>query len=205
MKKIIISLVLGISILLVFLYLLATPLYYTYLNNTKITELSVEWNTLTMNNLINSKTPEQFKKIFKENPNIDNLVMKQVDGSIDDTANLQLAKWISKKDLTFILLADSMIASGWTDFFLAGKNRIIHKGAQIGVHSWAGTGKTAVDYPVWDAAHQPYIDYYISLGWDKKKAEEFYYFTINQAPADGMHWMSEEEIEKYGLNTEEIQ
>lgn len=171
-------------------------------NHSELTEFWVNGNVLYMNNLINSKTPDQLKRIFAENPDIDTLIMQQVDGSLDDTANLQAASWIAKKNLTFILEPDSEIASGGTDFFLAGKKRVIKKGAKVGVHSWADESSTARDFPRGHSFHQPYIDYYIAIGWTKEAAEKFYYFTINAASAEDIHWMTEVELREYNITTE---
>lgn len=72
----------------------------------------------------------------------------------------------------------------------------------LGVHSCAGGGNVATDFPVGDAEHQSYIDYYISIGFTQQEAEDFYYFTINTAPAEDIHWMKEEEIIQYGMITQ---
>jgi hypothetical protein len=174
-------------------------------NLTEQTELKVEGNTLYMNGLINSKTPDQFKTVFAEHAGIDTLVMLEVPGSVDDEANLEIAKWVSEKQLVFVLQPQSMIASGGTDFFLSGRERIIKKGAKVGVHSWAGEGKVATDFPKGHEYHQPYIDYYIAVGWSKADAENFYYYTIEAAPADDIYWMTEKELLEYHITTETMQ
>ncbi len=72
---------------------------------------------------------------------------------------------------------------------------------KIGVHAWGGNGDTATDYPVGHKYHLPYIEYYKAVGFSQKQAEDFYYFTINAASAEGIHWMTEEEIKKYHMVT----
>jgi len=201
MKKVIISLVV---LVIVGIGLYQIPIvrniaFVIILNATEQTELSVEGNCLYMDGLINSKTPEQFKKVFAENPNIDTLVMKTVEGSVNDEANLEAAEWVSKKKLVFVLESESLIASGGTDFFLAGEKRIIKKGAKVGVHSWAGDSQVATDFPKGGRVHQPYIDYYMAVGWTKEKAEKFYYFTIEAAPADDIYWMTAKELKDYQI------
>lgn len=206
MKKIIISLVV---LVVVGMGLYQIPIvrniaFVIALNITEQTELSVEGNCLYMDGLINSKTPGQFRDVFAENPNIDTLVMKTVEGSVDDEANLEVAEWVSKKELVFVLESESLIASGGTDFFLAGKKRIINKGAKVGVHSWAGDSKVATDFPKGDKAHQAYIDYYMAVGWTKEKAEKFYYFTIEAAPADDIYWMTDKELKAYQITNNDL-
>ncbi len=94
------------------------------------------------------------------------------------------------------------IASGGVDFFLAGVKRTRGKNTKIGVHSWGGDGESATDYPRGHANHLPYIKYYVLIGFTQKQAEDFYYFTIYAAPANGIHWMTEAEIKKYNMITE---
>ena len=198
-KKIIIAVVIILMVLVgVFLFPIVEIIY---LNSTKQTELIVKNNTLYMDGLINSRTPKQFKEMFTIHPQIDTLIMKTVEGSVDDEANLKVAEWIAQKHLTFVLEPESLIASGGTDFFLAGKNRIVHKGAKVGVHSWAGESETATDFPVGHEYHLPYINYYKSIGFSQQQAEDFYYFTINAAPADDIYWMTREEVKKYRITT----
>lgn len=107
--------------------------------------------------------------------------------------------------MTFILQPDSEIASGGTDFFLAGKKRIIYKGAKVGVHSWGGEGDiVATDFPKGHEAHQPYIDYYRAIGWSRSAAEKFYYFTIQSAKAEDIYWLKDKELEDFHITTEKI-
>lgn len=190
MKKFLIAFAFTIAIVFV---------YVQVVGSDEATIFKVKNNVLYMDGLITSDTPQQLVEVFKNNPNITQLVMQTVEGSMDDEANLQAATWISKKQLTFILKSDSLIASGGTDFFLAGKIRIIKKGAKIGVHSWAGDNEVATDFPVGHAYHQPYIDYYIAIGWSDDAAKKFYYFTINAAPADSIYWMTEKELKDYSI------
>lgn len=166
---------------------------------------SVDGNTMTMNGTITSNITEDLKKAFEQNPSVDTFVMGNVPGSIDDESNLEAAKWIAAKKLTFVLNADSEIASGGTDFFLAGHKRIIHKGAKVGVHAWGGDfGKDATSYPRGHEEHQRYIDYYQQIGWNLKDSEDFYYFTIYAASAKDIHWMSDAELVQYNIATEPL-
>lgn len=195
-----------VAALLLFMSLWQAPLlrdlaYLSYLNITQQTELSVTDDTLTINGIINAQTPAQLIAVFEQHPNINRVVMLDVPGSVDDEANIAAAHWIAQKKLTFVLDKNSVISSGGTDFFLAGKQRIIHQGAKIGVHSWGGVEDEATDYPDSHPFHQPYIDYYKAIGLTAKQASEFYFFTINSAPADGMHWMTESEVLHYQIAT----
>lgn len=204
MRKTVITLVIMVLVVVVVAQIPLVQnvaLMLTY-NLTEQTDLSVKGKTLYMDGLINSKTPDQFKEIFAQHPAIDTLVMLTVEGSVDDEANLEAAQWVSEKKLVFVLESQSLIASGGTDFFLAGATRIIRKGAKVGVHSWAGAEKTATDFPRGHENHQAYIEYYMAVGWSRIAAEKFYYFTIEAAPADDIYWMTEAELKEYNIITE---
>lgn len=99
------------------------------------------------------------------------------------------------------MLDEGFIASGGTDFFLAGAKRSKGNNTKIGVHAWAGGGKEATDFPEGDPEHQKYIDYYIAVGFSPDQAKSFYYFTIQAAPAASIHWMTDAEIQQYGILT----
>lgn len=97
------------------------------------------------------------------------------------------------------LPAQGEIASGGTDLFLAGVRRIVERGARIGVHSWsidgADTGDTlARDHP----EHEVYLSYYRDVGI----AEDFYWYTLQAAPPEDIHWMTEEEMALYVIYTD---
>ncbi len=174
-----------------------------YLNLKTTTHLEVVENKLHIDGLINNRTPKQIRSVFAGHPQIDTIVMKNVPGSIDDEANLEILSWLAKKQLTTVLTSDSMVASGGTDFFLVGDTRIVEDGAEIGVHSWGDdlSGDTATDFPVGHELHLPYIEFYMQIGFSRRQAEDFYYFTINAAPSDDIHWMTPDEIRKYGIET----
>lgn len=176
--------------------------YVVYHNMIKSsTEFTVEGELLYMDGYICSKTPEQLKKVIEENPQVKTIVMKEVTGSLDDESNLPMAKWVREKGLNTYLTKDSEVASGGTDFFLAGNQRTIENGAKMGVHSWRDTsGIEAKDLPKDHPDHEmnrAYIE-------DMLGKDDFYWYTIYSAPADGMHYMSNEEIIKYNMTTEPI-
>lgn len=150
--------------------------------------------------VIDSNTPKHWENFIATNPNISTLIMKDCPGSSDDEANLEAARKIRQQGVTIHLPADAVIASGAVDLFLAGTTRTRETGSKLGVHSWAnGDNKEATDFPVGDDNHQPYIDYYKEMGFSEADAEAFYYFTINAATANDIHWMTDAEIAKYKL------
>ena len=179
--------------------------YITYLNSKIRTEFEVKDNELWMNKEINSKTYNQFVRILEKNPQVDTLVEVNVPGSIDDDTMIRLGYYVRKKGLKTKLLPHSSIDSGGVDLYLAGVERIMEiapggKIPHIGVHSWGDGINQAKDYPK-DAPEHVNNCTYIEkmLGRD-----DFYWYTIYAAPADGIHEMSLDEIKKYGLVTEYV-
>jgi len=159
--------------------------------------------TVEMDGDINRKTLKSFKRMISKFPNIKKISMKDVPGSSDDRINLKVSRLVHKKNISTHVMDDGLIASGGTDFFLAGKIRTKGKNVKIGVHSWSDGDREATEFPKGSSAHKPYIDYYISVGFSKVAAKAFYYFTINSAPADEIHWMTEKEIKKYKILTKQ--
>ncbi len=156
--------------------------------------------TVIIDGLIDSDLPTYWSNYISDFPNTELMIMKDCPGSTDDIANWEAAKEIHEQGVSIHLPSDAIIASGAVDLFLAGVNRTREAGSKIGVHSWEdGNGNQATDYPVGHEEHQGAIDYYIDVGFSKEDAEAFYYFTINIASFDDIHWMTDEEIEQYNL------
>lgn len=161
-------------------------------NNTPA-EFKVEGTTAFMSGVITSEFPATILELLHEHPEVTTIEMIIAPGSIDDVANLRASLYVHKSGLTTKLNANSYIASGGTDFFLAGKQRIVEEGATLGVHSWGGGATAATDLSKDDPQHQKYLDYYNTIGIP----EAFYWYTLEAAPSNGMHAMTKEEIETY--------
>ncbi len=160
------------------------------------TEFQVQGEQLMMNGIINSKTPGQLAAILESNKSLQEIVLLDVPGSVDDEANLEAARMVRAAGLNTRLLSSSEIASGGTDFFLAGVERHIASGARLGVHSWSEGAKEGKDFPRSDPSHQLYLDYYREMGIPSS----FYWFTLKSAPADDIHWMSASEQAEYKMS-----
>ncbi|CAM1342508.1 hypothetical protein [Tenacibaculum amylolyticum] len=159
--------------------------------------------TIEMDGTIGSSALNDFNALVASFPNITKINIKNCDGSSDDTVNLQLSEKVHQKGINIHLMDNGEIASGGVDFFLAGIQRTKGSNTRIGVHAWAaGENTTATDFPVGHANHLPYINYYVSVGFTQQQAEAFYYFTINAAPASGIHWMTAAEIAQYNIVTQ---
>ena len=66
---------------------------------------------------------------------------------------------------------------------VAGKKRIVAEGARLGIHSWAGLG---------------FQEYYEQMGIPVS----FYWRTLDAAPANGIHWMTEDELGEFMFRTD---
>ncbi|QUS58439.1 alpha/beta hydrolase [Pseudovibrio brasiliensis] len=153
---------------------------------------------LVMNGVISSSTPIDLRAALDENPKIKRIVMLDVPGSDDDYANLEAGRIVHERGLTTVIPSNGIIASGGTDFFLAGKKRVVVKGARIGVHSWSAEDYTALDLPKSDQEHDKYLKYYKSIGIDPL----FYWYTLDAAPPEDVHWMTEAEMKRYKVGTQ---
>jgi len=171
-----------------------------FLNSTKRTTLSVEGDKLYVMDLLNSKSFGQMQETIAANPQVNTLVFTAMPGSVDDEVTFEMGRWLRKQKLDTHLTAQSVIASGAVDLFLSGVNRTMEDGAKLGVHSWASGSKEAADFPRYAEEHQLNKDYIVAMDIP----ELFYWFTIYEAPADSMHWMTHDEILKYKLLTAPI-
>lgn len=156
----------------------------------------INGDTADMAGVIDSTTPRVVQALIAKNPELKTINMVNVPGSSDDESNLKASRMIHAAGLSTSVPADGEIASGGVDFFLAGTSRTIEEGARIGVHSWAdGEGTVAAELPRDHIDHQLYLEFYRNMGID----EEFYWFTLNAAPADSIHWMTRAEIKQFGM------
>lgn len=155
--------------------------------------------TLVLNGVINSNTDSAFDEALRQNPNTELIIFRDAPGSDDDETNLQVGRKLYQLGLKTHVDDNGIIASGAVDLYLAGSERTLGANARVGVHSWSDGSQDATDFPANSSEHQPYINYYKSIGFSDQLAEDFYFFTINAAPADDIHWMTPAEIETYQI------
>jgi Ca2+-binding EF-hand superfamily protein len=152
-----------------------------------------------MTGVIGPSTPGRVLELITEHPEVRRIVMPEVPGSLDDDSNIRAARYVRRAGLATHVPANGEVASGGTDFFQAGVERTAGSGARFGVHSWDGIGEEGRELPRDDPEHDRYIDYYREMGIP----EEFYWFTLEAAPADDIHWMTAEELERYSMLTDQ--
>lgn len=169
--------------------------FLTMNNTTAVFE--VKGDRAMMSGVIAADTPARVLRLIFEAPRVRIIEMRHVPGSIDDEANLRAARYIRQFGFTTLIRSDGMIASGGTDFFLAGVERYIEPGARLGIHSWGGPGYQGKDVPRDDPQHRLYLDFYAEMGIPAA----FYWRTLEAAPAEDIHWMTEDELNTYQCRT----
>lgn len=155
-------------------------------------------DTVYMHGVIYADTLDDIKSLFNKHPQVKKIVMVNVPGSIDDEVNLLASREIRKHGVSTHIPADGMVASGGTDMFLAGTIRTVEVGAKLGVHSWSDGEKEALEYSREHESHQKYLDYYKEMAIPAS----FYWYTLDAASADDIHWMTPQEILAFDVLTE---
>lgn len=148
---------------------------------------------------INTRTLSDFNKMIEAFPNINLINIKEMPGSLDDETNVQIGPKIYNGNIDIHVLDGGLIASGGVDFFLAGKKRTLGNNVMVGVHSWATDQNTATDFPEDSPEHDLFINYYKAIGLSDQLARDFYFFTINAAAANDIHYMTDAEIEQFEM------
>ena len=160
-------------------------------------QFEIQGTEAIMTGVIGPSTPGRVLELVLRYPNVETIVMLDVPGSMDDVSNLRAAMMVRKHGLATHVPNDGMVASGGTDFFLAGTRRSAGADARFGVHSWGGFNQEGADVPRDDPEHEKYLEFYRSVG----TIEEFYWYTLEAASADDIHWMTSAEVEHYGMLT----
>ena len=155
----------------------------------------VEGTTAVMNGDLTSKAPQQVSKLLTGHSDLEWIEMANCPGSTDDVAALEAARMIRQAGINTRVQSDGEIASGAVDFFIAGVLREVEDGGQVGVHSWSGFNIEGSEVPKDDPEHDLYEEYYAEMDI----SEEFYWFTLEAAASDDIHWMTRGELEQYNL------
>ena len=165
--------------------------------------VQADGTTVVMNGEIRTRTLNDFRNMLRAFPDINLINFREVPGSNDDETNVELGRLLNTNRINTHLLNNGLIASGGVDLFLAGVERTRGSNITVGVHAWAdGNGTQAGQLPMNDPRHRLYLDYYEAIGFTAQQASDFYFFTINAAPASSIHNMTEEELEQFGVFTE---
>ena len=157
----------------------------------------VQGDTAFVDGTSTSRSQGAVRRLLRDNPQVTRLVFRTMPGTRDVTTNYHLARTIRAAGLTTELTPDSRIASGAVDLFLAGERRVVACGAMIGVHAWGSTGYDAQDV-LFDPHRRMSRAFLSDMGVDPA----FYDFRTDAAGTDDIHWLTEAEIDRWGVATE---
>jgi hypothetical protein len=157
----------------------------------------VDDTTIRMAGDVTSATPRQFAAMMAAYPHLKRLEMVDCPGSLDEEANLILARAIRRAGLETVVPSGGSVRSGAVELWLAGSTRRAAPNAEFGVHSWADeTGREANDYPANDPVHAEYLGYYREMGMDDAKARAFYALT-NATPFDDVRYLTRDDMARF--------
>lgn len=167
-------------------------------NYTDTLTIADEGTKLRLDGVINARSPSAFSAALDSNPGITEIYLGQIKGSVDPVAVARMGRLIRRNGLATRMDARSAVFSGGVDLHLGGARRIVAPGASVGVHDWVNAfGEQGRDFRRDARAHEPTRSYTAEmLGTDA-----FYWFALNAAPHDQVHFMTRSELQRYGLIT----
>ncbi len=154
-------------------------------------------NQIVVSGTIDHTTLSAFEEVMDENPEIKTLVLQNIEGSVDDDSNVVFSRVVREEGFDTVVPSNGLVASGGTDLFLAGNRRVLEPGACVGVHSWGGGGYVAAELPEDHPEHDRYLNYFEDIGVDP----DFYWFTLDAASEEEMHWMTASEANRFDMTT----
>lgn len=127
--------------------------------------------------------------------------LRDVLGSVDQEATFAAGRRIRELGLATHVPRGGVIASGGVEVFLAGSRRTIDTGARLGVHSWSveidGVRVDGRDLHPSHRLHKQFLAYYLEMGM----SEDYYWFVVDSAASDDVHWLTDDELDRFGLLT----
>lgn len=157
----------------------------------------VDGDVAVMTGELRRSAPDEVQALIDDHPEVRWIELLDCPGSLDDHAALRASRLVRAAGLNTRVPADGEIASGAVDFFIAGVMREVESGGRLGVHSWSDGRQEGADIPRGRRVHDLYLDYYAEMGID----DDFYWFTLDAASSDGIHWMTRDELVTHGLVT----
>lgn len=157
----------------------------------------IDARTVRMAGDVTAATPRQFAAMLAAFPGLKRIEMVDCPGSLDEEANLILARAIRRAGLETMVPAGGSVRSGAVELWLAGVRRRAAPDAEFGVHSWMDEdGRQANDYPANDPVHAEYLSYYREMGMDDAKARAFYALT-NSTPFDDVRYLTRGDMARF--------
>lgn len=147
---------------------------------------------------LGSGTFQQVQHLIDNHPEVDTLILQNISGSVNDDVNVETGRLVRNAGLATFVPAHGEIYSGGVDLFAAGTTRTAEPGAIVGVHAWCcgPNGESAHELDRDDPAHETQLAYFTEM-LGAEAGPEFYFFTLEAAPFDGIHPMSSEELAEH--------
>lgn len=185
---------------------MAVAIYKAAQPNVGLLKFKVKDNLAYGYGYTDARSVHQVSQFLDENPHVDTLVLGKISGTHDADMNIRLARHIRKLGLNTHLQKGSYIASGGVDLFLAGVERTMDCGAFIGVHAWSigGARDTIRISPNdigWDDRQKYHEKFLRDMGIDPG----FYAFTRAAAEPEDLHYLTADEIKRFGILTEALE
>jgi hypothetical protein len=137
---------------------------------------------------------EHFRQMMHDFPDIDQLNLIDAVGTIDDIANLKLARILRTSGMSTHVPAHGSARSGAVELFLAGVRRTMERGARFAVHGWRDhLGRSPKDFGEHDPVNEMYLKFYEEIGMSHDKSHAFYNMTNSVPDSDAM-WFGPEEM-----------
>lgn len=157
----------------------------------------IDERTVRMAGSVTGQTPRQFAAMLAAHPGLTRIELVDCPGSLDEEANLRLARMVRRAGLATHIPEGGSVRSGAVELFLAGVSRSAHPTAEFGVHSWRDeAGLEADDYAADDPVHAEYLNYYREMGLDADAAQAFYAMT-NASGYDDIRYLTKADIARY--------
>ncbi|TQV87185.1 hypothetical protein [Aliikangiella coralliicola] len=164
--------------------------------------LEINGDSANLSGSLGTNTYIQIDELIMRNPEVRTIVLKDVDGSVNDAINMHTGRLVRNAQLTTFMPADGEAYSGGVDLYAAGYQRKYETGGKLGVHSWCCVdGKPADQLGRNHSAHGAQLTYFRDI-LGETNGPEFYFFTIEAASFENVHVMTREELDKYKLITD---
>jgi hypothetical protein len=148
---------------------------------------------------VDSYTPNAFRRMRADWPELRALHIIECGGTVDDNANLALARMIRRAGIATHVPSNGSARSGAIELFLAGVRRTADRGAEFIVHSWRnGRGLEPSDYSENHPVHRPYLSFYQEVGMSPRAARAFYRLT-NSVPHHERRRLTLRELASFNL------
>src|SRR3546814_17070375 len=129
-------------------------------------------------------------------PGLTRIEMIDCPGSLDEEANLALARAIRRAGLETVVPSGGSVRSGAVELWLAGTRRSAAPDAEFGVHRWMDDyGRQAGDYPADDPDHADYLVLYREMGLDDAKTPTICALT-NHKTCDHVRYLTHRDTDQ---------